>query len=569
MARLTANQQIEVSEEYGSLINSLRASASTRNILYDLRKGYYDGTIVPTVEKNCDIIYTQYAATIVDKFAAYAVSNGFSIKIKPEDVSDPIQVVGAEMVNRIIDKLYNENDEFMVHCHNVFHSSGLYGDGYLGTNVKDGVPEHYAVQQPQNIFLLFDDDNYNTFYLYMYERGVDIDLIAKTYGVDVVPTEMQKPGYVYGSQNTQNNPYGINQMGNGIKNFKQNFTNSRMGTVTVIHDFENNKRVQMVNNKAVMADEGLENIYHLIGNYDPGNPYGVSDFETVAQIITKLEEKLSEQSDAATSAVHHKIITDQNAADIKAKWNSRKTQAFKVSSTPQPGRLEILNTSINSYPMEQYMGTLMNILRTGSGLQELGQDTVSANVSGRAIAYMFQGVTQKIKTKRLRFNSLINQMVIDDLEILAESDKELKKAAFENGVFKLKIDVKYPPVMEQDEQIRISNLQTMTAAGLISKYSARLQLSDYIDDPTEESKKIKEEQEEELQQQLKLKQAEAQMSQPQASAASVKPEEMDTAASTEGMGQVSTKGNAGTALNEASAAGMQNQMAQNQTGQQF
>lgn len=567
MAKLTNDQQFEISQKYDGIIRNLISSGSSRNILYDLRKGFFDGTIRPTVERNHDVVCTQYAATIVERFAAYAISNGFVIKIKPEDISDESQVMAAEMLNRVIDKMYNENDEFLLHCYNLFFYAGLYGDGYLGTDIKDGIPSHYSILQPQNIFLRFDDDNYNSFNAYMYERGVDTEVVKNTYGIDASPYALSHPGYTYGSINTHENPYGLPKNGNfANQSYKVNFDPHNMSKVTVFHDFINKKRIQFVNDMPIMADSTLENLYHLVGNFDPNNPYGISDFETVSNIITKLEEKLGEESDAATGAVHHKILTDQNVQEIQQRWDPRKTQAFRVPNLPQPGRFEILNTAVNTYPMGQYIDQLMNILRTGSGLQELGQDTISANVSGRAIAYMFQGVTQKIKTKRIRFNTIVKQMVIDDMEILAKNDKDLRDAAFENGTFRLKIDVKYPPVLEQDEQIRISNLQTMTAGGLISKYSARLHLSDYIDDPSEEAKKIQSEKEEEIMNEQKLQRA----TQPQASAQSVAPAEMGPEAiGGEGTGQVSTEGNAGTALTQASAGGIQNQMIQNQTGQQF
>jgi hypothetical protein len=573
MAQLTDTERFTVSKEIQAKLNRLNSDKGRRSILYDLRKGYYDGTIKPVVERGHDLIYTQFAATIVDRFAAYMMANGFTIKLKPTDVADPVQVSNAVFVNSLADDLYNNSPDFQYQAYLLAFLGGLYGDSFLGTKIVDGVPEHYTVAQPHNVMLGFRDDNYNEFDYYAYEQGMSVDAIEQVYGIKVSATSMpSKPGYVYGSMNTHRNPFG--DTGDNINEARTApDTDSNMASVVVVHDFITKKRTQLFNGKAYFQDEELSNFYHYVGNFDPNNGYGVSDFETCAQLITKLEQKLSEESDAVSHGTHLKIITDRNAKELQEKWKPYKTQAFEVPSTPKGnGRLEVLNTNISTYSSQQLVAMLMNILRTNSGLQELGQDQIAANVSGRAIAYMFQGVILKIKAKRMRFNSIMTQMVIDDLEIIAKENPELKKMCFKDGKFQFKINVKYPPVLEQDEQIRLANINLMSTGDepLISKYSARQLILDYIDDPLEEEKRIQQEKDAIMERQAKLAAAQAAAAAKSAPGgpASITPGGMDTATADQGQGVPSTPGNAGGAQQGVSPAGYVASTNQQSTGSQ-
>lgn len=579
MAKLSLQEQTEATHKVGARLERLRQALTNRQLLYDLRRGYFDGTIRPTVERDHDLIYTQYAHTIVEKFAAYFMGNGFSIKFKPEDVSDPEQLVSVQALSPILDKLYNDNDSFIEQCYKLGFVSGEYGDGYLDTEVVDGAPIHKSIMQPHNIMLDFRDDNYSVFDAYAYEKGLSIEYIKEAYGVDAQPMPMRKPSYASGAMNTHRNPFAdsTDMSSQNLNRYEDN----NLAKVTVFTDFLAGERTQLINNVATHRDSKLDNLYHLTGNENPGTPYGDCDFETVAHIITKAEEKLSEESDAVAQSTHIKLITDQDAKELTKKYKPYKTQVFQVSSTDptKPGRIEVLNTNANTYPSKQLVDTLMNTIRSSSGLQELGQDQIAANVSGRAIAYMFQGVQQKIKTKRLRFSTLIRQMVIDDFEILAKSDPSIKELAFDKqGKFKLKISVKYPAVLEQDEQVRISNIQLMRqgTSPLISDYSARLLLTDYIDDPLEEEQRIKKELDQSTQRRIdeaKAIQAASQPTAPTAAPATETPqepqsldmEEMEPGSAVEGTGTVSTEGAAGTAQQSLSAPGVSSQMLQQTT----
>lgn len=584
MAKISEAKRPDVTREVIGRMYTARTEHANRQLLYSLRRGYYDGTIRPTVDRGHDLIYTQYAPVIVDKMAAYLMGNGLTIKLKVANISDKEQTVAAEYANAIANRLYNDNYDFTLALYNMVHTSGLYGDGIFATEEVDGIPVHYSLDNPQNVILGFRDDQFEALDFYAFDKNVSVEYVKETYGIDVSPMPLTKDGFVQGTLNSQLNPFGqggpqdLSYTG-AAKNVD---ATTNMAKYTCFYDFIKGERVQLFNDEARFKDNKIVPVYHFVANRSIGEPFGQSDFEEVAHIITKIDEKLSEQSDAVSAGVHHKILTDQNIDEISKKWKANKTQAFKVPGGANPGRFEILNTSTNVQNSELLLNTLMNTLRTGSGLQELGQDQIAANVSGRAIAYMFQGVVQRIKTKRLRLNALLRQLVIDDFEYMARNDPQLRKVAFDkDGLFKFKVDIKYPPVLEQDEQIRISNIQTMRQGKtpLISDYQARLLLSDYVDDPNEEAARVDMEIKEANQRDIDLQTALAKAAQPQpetppastspsgnTAPQAVQPQGMEPATTLEGQGLPAGQESEGGSNLQISAEGLQNQMAQQASG---
>ena len=128
MPKLTPEEQEIQTSKFSLKYSRASSDISNRNLLYTIRRNYYDGKVFPQVERGHNLIYTQYAKTIVDKFASYTFGNNVTIKLKPDDVSAPEQLIACEKANKIVDKLFNNNKVFQGELFSMGQTSGLYGD---------------------------------------------------------------------------------------------------------------------------------------------------------------------------------------------------------------------------------------------------------------------------------------------------------------------------------------------------------------------------------------------------------------------------------------------------------
>lgn len=578
MAKLSSEEQVKKTGLARQKIAVAEAQLGNRKLLYELRRGFFEGTIKPEIERGHDYISTELTRTIAQRMASYFMGNLFSIKLKSQDVSDEESVALATIGNAIVDELYNNNAEFMEMMLEFAESSSVMGDAFITGGWEDGNPVHKLIANPAGVGIQFKDDQFKEYASWCYSQGVDVDTIDTIFGVRVSANPTYLATYGSGTVNTQNNPYGISSSRMLEGGYLKGDARNNMAKYTVVHDILEGTRTQLFNDYAYFADTNNEILYHFKANAEPGRPYGTCDFESAAQLVMKMEEKLSEESDVVSQGSHQKILTDQNPADIQRMWKPNRTQAFQIRKRSDgSGYMEILKTNDNVVGNEQFLRTLLNLIRTNSGLQELGQDQIAANVSGRAIQYMFQGVQLIVKSKQIRLNAMLNRMVRDDFTMIADHDAEIKKAFFDkDGKFKLRIDVKYPPVLEQEEQIRISNIQLMRqgVVPLMSDQTARALLSDYIDDPTEEAKRVVQEAEVKNKLQAEMIQSQQAAANPQPTAPAtaqggapaMAPEGMEPANSTDATGTPSTPTAPGTAGQMVSPEGAAAQLEQNSTG---
>lgn len=541
------------------------AEKQNRVYAYSKRLEYYSGAIKPTVGTNHEQISTNLAATIADKLAAYTGTNCFDINITAKDITKEEDNEAAQLAENIAKEMFEASDyeQWFLEANEV---ASRMGDGLVVMDKRDGIPYSYSIQKPENVTFGWRTDNYKELDWWSYEFGITPEQALERFG-EAFPATSDM-------DNLEVNVVSDREGSSIYQIAKDLITNRRDSTpkfvkITDFHTYVEltdkegkqiapaNTNIVMANNKIVEVNEGkAKKLYHFIANTYPTLPTGVCDFEHVAENITVYEKKLSEEADAISQKVYHKFITNSQKADsIKSKLQFNKPQLIQLQDEE---KLEVLRLDNSSYDSEPLIKNLLNIIRTVSGLQELGQDQISPNISGRALTMVFQGVIQVVTKKRIRWEKIVRDMTVDALWEVADS--KMKKAFFdEDGNFKFNINVLWADVLESDKASKIANIVNLRAGTepIISAMTAR-QMAD-IPDPTMEEKRINLEMDRNIQRQQAL------------SGSVMAPSENTPTLSedqNQGEGIGSAPGQAGTAQTAGMSMGAANAMSANNSGGQ-
>lgn len=515
---------------------------------YENRIKYYNGEILPEVSKGHEQITSKLCAAIADKMSSYIGTNVFSVNITSKDITNEIENEFAQLAERYINDIFLSSDKDLWFLEANEVASRL-GDGVIATEIRNGLPYHYAVSNPGNVYFGWKTDNYKELEWWAYEYGITPEAAMDRFKEKLEPgaptnKEISSSSFV----RTARAIYDLaketiaRREDNEAKyvriiDFHSFIDITDEDGEVLIPKFSN---VVLANGEAFELNKGkAKNMYHFVANTFPGMATGVCDFEHSADLVMKFDKKLSEEADAVSQAVYHKYVTtDKNIEKIRQLLQPNKSQIIRLQDENQ--ELKVLNLQGNSFNSEPLLKNILNIIRTLSGLQELGQDQVSPNISGRALAMVFQGTIQQTIKKRIRWESLIKDMVVDDLYIVSESNKDLKAAFFdEDNNFKFNINISWPEVLESDKHTKIANVVTMRSGQvpLVSEHTARQMLE--IADPVMEERRVNQEMEKRVKFQQELQ---GSMMQPSEGEGPILNEEDN-----QGEGIASSQGQAGTA----------------------
>lgn len=556
--------QDKISTAVNNKIAIYSAEKKARELACSTRIAYYSGEIEPKVGVGHEKIVTQLCASIADKMSAYIGVNPPDISILSKDISDESQNLQAQTAEDIIKDILESSDKNIWFLEANENGSRL-GDGVIATDVVDGIPVHYSINKPQNVTFGWKTDNYKELEWWSYDFG-----ITPGQAMDRFNEEFQANDTL--DTNGDNvvidrNRFSIYALGQMLLGKRDNNNKPLFVRITDFHTMVDikedgkvivpaNSNVVLANGKAMEVNEGkAKKLYHFVGNTFPGSPTGVCDFENSAELVTMYEKKLSEEADAVSQSVYHKFITtDNNLQKLVEKLTPNKSQIIKLQETDTV--FKTLDLQSNAYNSEPLVKNIMNVIRTVSNLQELVQDQISPNISGKALAYVFQGVVQTVSKKRARWEKILKDLVVDDLFIVTKGTKYQDTFFDSKGNFKFKVTINWPDILESDKSTKIANVLNMRngQTPLISAYTARNELG--VADPNMEDKRV----EIEKQKELEFNQAlQAEMAQPSEPTGPIMNESMNQP----GEGIASSEGNPG----GAQTSGMSSQGAANQLNQ--
>jgi hypothetical protein len=534
-----------------------------RMYAYAKRIDYYNGLIKPVVNFGHEEISSRMCAAIADKISAYSGTNAFDINLTARDITNEAEMALAQTAEDIEKEILEASDKdlWFMNCN---ETADRLGDGLVTTEMRDGMPYHENIEKPENVYFGWRTDNANELEWWAYEYGITPEAALDRFKERLTPSS-DIDGLALNTATGKNTLAGIYDLVMSTLTQRQD-TTPKFVKITIFNTFidlkdQSGKIIVPAGSQVVCANgtpyethKGkAKDLYHFKAFTSPGLPTGVCAFETSANLVVHMDKKLGEQSDASAQAVNPKFVTtDSNIERMKQKLIPNRSQIIKKQDKETV--LELLKMDTNAYSPEPLLKNILNFIRTNSGLQELGQDQISPNISGRALAYVYQGIIQIVSKKRIRWSKILKDMVVNDLYMFTEDKPEMRKAFFDGKNFKFKVNIIWPEVLENDRATKIANVLNLTNSKIISKHTAMTQVD--IADPTMEQKRIDLETAKELEYQQALQQ---ELQQPSEATGPIMNESMNQ----EGEGIASTPNNAGS----AQTAGMGPQSSINQQNQ--
>jgi len=492
------NRRLALKVKMGGKLSLYEKERRNRSFYYDLRKKYYAGEIQPEVGEGHERINSQMAAAIADRMSAYAGTNCPDINFRSKDITNDPDNMGAQIMESAIREVLNACDFPQVFA-DANYTASWSGDGFIVTETRKGIPYHYEISRPGNVMVGWKTDNYKEIEWWAFIYGLTPEQAKSIFDEDFQPmmNELEQDNVVEGER-TGKRLFGLPFTS---KTAHMEDKGGKYVKITDFHTFididdevKAGDNIICVNDMPVELNKGqAKQLRHFLANKFPQSPTGISDFEHCAHMITMYDKKLSEEADAVSQGVYHKLVTnDRNVAKLQERFKPGKTQIITLAD--ENSKLDVLQLNSQAYNSEPLIKNLLNIIRSTSFLQELGQDQVAPNISGRALTMIYQGVIQSVQKKRVRWTMILKDMVVSDIEILAKEDAALKNVAFdENGMFRYDIEVVWPEVLEQDKQTTVTLVQAMRQGQtpLISDITARQMVG--IADPVAEGKRVEQE----------------------------------------------------------------------------
>lgn len=377
-----------------------------------------------------------YCAVIVDNLSSLLFDDAPEINVPTDDPSDEMLETKAELKEKLIWKVWNDND-FEVTFDEWSKGGSLYGDTFLKGPFMDKVDKNgrvmnpddkggswrirfSKVENPANIRPIFADDGYTQILAFVDSSRISKSRADRLYGeaatkrgIKIMAT-ISSPISVGGIQVETSVP---------LVNIDEYWTDEIMAI------FINDKLLDWYRH-----DWGFVPLQYVKNNYVPNYPYGKSDIEDV------LDPQLAHNDTNNNLANLLKWISSVNL------WgkNLEGMQALvaglsRIYSLPDDGELHAFEKTGDPYIANTFVQQRRSAIVEISGVSEaLLSSSQISNASGRALALAFQGTIRKLNPRAKRYRTALkhlNENILKLYEMYYPETKVVIEGDYRNEVF--------------------------------------------------------------------------------------------------------------------------------------
>lgn len=374
-----------------------------------------------------------YCAVIVDNLSSLLFDDAPEINCPTDDPTDEIAELKAEMKERLLWRVWNDND-FEVEFDDWAKQASLYGDGFLkgpymekvdkyGDVISPDSPGQWKIrfskiENPASIRPVFADAAYRRLIGFVQQDRISLS----------------KALLVYGDLAREKNITIVADL-NPTPDIMR-MQDSQVPMVNIDEMWDNRKMAVFINDKLLSSFDhnwGFVPLQYVKNNYIPNYPYGKSDLEDV------LDPQLSHN------------VTNNDMANL-LKWvssinlwgkNLEGMQALvaglsRIYSLPEDGEIHAFEKAGDPYITNTYVAQRRSAVIEISGVSEalLSSSQVS-NASGRALALAFQGTIRKLNPRAKRFRIALkhlNENILKLYEIYFPETKPIIQGDYRNEV---------------------------------------------------------------------------------------------------------------------------------------
>lgn len=336
-----------------------------------------------------------YCAVIVDNYSSLLYDAPVEIHCPVADETDEVLEMKAEMKEKLLQKVYDDNDADDIEFPHNSKTGSQYGDSFIagpfldkcGSSKKeDWKIRFFNVEDPACVRLIFSDLNYNELDGFILTTPISAKKMIREYG-DRLRERGIDPEKLAEKSKTQTRPW----YSSGTQQTNQKMVNrSEYWTSKDCSIYINDELVDHYHH-----DWGFVPIQHIKNIYVPNHPYGKSDIE-----------------DAIDPQMFHTVVNNDMANAIKffstINMKGKNLDGMevlvhglsKIFNLPDEGELDAIERSGDPYASSNFVSERRRAILDVSGVSEALMSTVSNNAtSGRAFSLALQSVIRKLNPR--------------------------------------------------------------------------------------------------------------------------------------------------------------------------
>lgn len=375
-----------------------------------------------------------YCSVIVDNISSLVFDDVPEINCPTDDPTDDLLELKAEMKERMIRRVWEDND-YEVEFDAWAKQASLYGDGYLigpfmekrdklnrlVSNDKAGnwVIRFAHVENPASIRQIFADDSYKELVGFIYSTRISAAKADKMYG----QLAKDKNITIEATINTGPDFTGDKSTNIPMVNVEYYWTDSLMAI------FMEDKLLDYY-----FHNWGFVPLRHVKNGYIPNHPYGKSDIEDVID-PQNFHNRVNNDLANALKWISSVNMWGKNLEGMQALVAG----LSRIYSLPEDGEIHAFERTSDPYITNTFIAQRRSAIIEISGISEaLLSSSQVANASGRALALAFQGTIRKLNPRIKRFRSEMQKLNRDILrlyEIYFPETKMIIDGDYRNNVY--------------------------------------------------------------------------------------------------------------------------------------
>lgn len=379
-----------------------------------------------------------YCATIVDNFSSLLFDAPVEINVPSQDETDDLLEMKAEIKEKILMKVYDDNDADDIVFPQVSKVGSLYGDTFIkgpllnknGSRLKkDWTIDFNSVENPANIRPLFSDENYRKLWGFIDTVSISPHKAVKQYGEAMKRRGISQEDLIKKAKGKAKSGMMQSQPNTGEQQtFQKMLLKSEMWTDQWMAVFIEKELIDWW-----WHDWGFVPLQYVKNVHVPNHPYGKSDIEDA---IDPQLFQTRVNNDLANAIKFLSTITlkGKNLDGMEVLVHG----LSKIFNMPEDGELDAVPRSGDPYASANFVEGRRRAILDITGLSEALTSSGGANLtSGRALSMAMQSVIRKLNPKIKRYQAALkdlNKNIFKLSEIYWPETKEIIMGDYTNEV---------------------------------------------------------------------------------------------------------------------------------------
>lgn len=365
-----------------------------------------------------------YCAVIVDSISSLPFDEAPEIHCPTDDPSDEELELKAEAKERLILRVWEDND-YEVQFDEWSKTSSTYGDGFIKgpwaeKNKKGKWEIKFAnVQNPGQIRPIYADTGFKKLLGF-----IDTNRISLKKAIDLYGDAAESRGVkIFASPND------ATQSRDDVSTYVPMVDVDEYWTDEIMAVFVNDKLVSYFKH-----NWGFVPLYHVKNIFIPNHPFGKSDLEDILD-PQKMHNRVNNDLANLLKWISTVNLWGKNIEGMQALVAG----LSRIYSVPEDGEIHAFEKPGDPYVTNTFVQQRRSAVIELSGVSEAMMSTSQLSASsGRALAMAFQGTIRKLKPRIKRFASSLqelNRNILQLYEIYYPETKKIIQSDYRNKVY--------------------------------------------------------------------------------------------------------------------------------------